>query len=83
MKRFFLTHLFFVLLCAGLTAQTGNPSGTIRGKIIDASTGEPLIGANVFITGTTVGTITDFDGNFSLTGVRPGYCERDSFVCFL
>jgi len=71
MKRLFLIHLF-ALLFAGLPAQTGNPSGTIRGKIIDASTGEPLIGANVFISGTTTGTITDFDGNFSLTGVKPG-----------
>ena len=71
MKRF----LFMVLVAmcfAGLSAQADHPAGTVRGKIIDASTGEPLIGANVFITGTTKGTITDFDGNFSLTGVEPG-----------
>jgi len=47
-------------------------SGVIRGRIIDASTGEALIGANLFLTGTTTGTITDFDGNFSLTSVNPG-----------
>ncbi|MCK5134413.1 MAG: carboxypeptidase-like regulatory domain-containing protein [Bacteroidales bacterium] len=47
-------------------------AGTIRGKILDASTGEPLIGANVFLTGTTIGTITDFDGNFSLADVEAG-----------
>ncbi len=47
-------------------------TGTIRGKIVDATTGEGLIGANVFLTGTTTGTITDFDGNFSLSDVAPG-----------
>jgi len=67
--------LFCLLILAGVTglfAQTGNPSGTIRGKIMDASTGEALIGANVFLTGTTTGTITDFDGNFSLAGIPAG-----------
>ena len=39
---------------------------TLTGTIVDADNGEPLIGANVFIDGTQTGTITDFDGNFSL-----------------
>jgi hypothetical protein len=47
-------------------------TGIIRGTIVDGSTGEGLIGANVFLTGTTKGTITDFDGNFSLTEITPG-----------
>ncbi|RPI43535.1 MAG: TonB-dependent receptor, partial [Bacteroidetes bacterium] len=63
----------FLALGTVLFAQADSEaSGTIRGKIIDATTGEPLIGANVFITGTTRGTITDYDGNYSLTGVDPG-----------
>lgn len=37
----------------------------IKGKVLDAS-GEPIIGANVSIKGTTIGTITDMDGNFTL-----------------
>ncbi|MGW8316663.1 MAG: TonB-dependent receptor domain-containing protein [Bacteroidales bacterium] len=49
-----------------------NTTGIIRGKILDATNGEPLIGANVFLTGTTKGTITDYDGNFSLEEVGPG-----------
>lgn len=39
---------------------------TLTGTIVDADNGEPLIGANVFVEGTQTGTITDFDGNFSL-----------------
>lgn len=37
----------------------------ITGTVVDQS-GEPIIGANVMVKGTTNGTITDFDGNFSL-----------------
>ncbi|MCK5066488.1 MAG: TonB-dependent receptor [Bacteroidales bacterium] len=55
-------------------SSDGEPAaaGIIRGKILDATTGEALIGANVFLSGTTTGTITDFDGNFTLTNVTPG-----------
>ena len=38
---------------------------TVKGLVKDTA-GEPIIGANVVIKGTTNGTITDFDGNFQL-----------------
>lgn len=39
----------------------------VTGRVTDASTGEPLPTVNVFVPGTTVGTTTDFDGNFELS----------------
>lgn len=39
---------------------------TITGTVTDAETGETLIGANVLVVGTSTGTITDFDGTYSL-----------------
>lgn len=39
---------------------------TVSGTVLEASTGEPIIGANVIEKGTTNGTVTDFDGNFVL-----------------
>lgn len=48
-----------------LTAQQVGKERTITGQIVD-ETGESLIGVNVLVKGTTVGVITDFDGNFSL-----------------
>ncbi len=60
--------MFSFLFSSLLYAQ----DGTLRGKIIDAETGEPLIGATVVVTGTTRGTISDFDGNYSFTGLEPG-----------
>lgn len=74
-----ITMSIFLLLSGstGLSAATSsflsNPSitsvqqtdGKISGTIVDAQ-GEPIIGANVMVKGTTIGTITDFDGKYTL-----------------
>ncbi len=39
---------------------------TVKGKLTDSQTGEPLIGATVTLSGTTQGTVTDVDGNYSI-----------------
>lgn len=66
MKR--TVFMLFCLLCSiGMMAQ----KKTITGVVKDA-TGETVIGASVVETGTTNGTITDFDGNFSLTVAENG-----------
>jgi outer membrane receptor protein involved in Fe transport len=60
--------LFFVCLLAGLSAYS---QGTVRGKVTD-NLGETVIGANVvFKEDPSKGTITDFDGNFSLEIASP------------
>ncbi|MBC6995579.1 SusC/RagA family TonB-linked outer membrane protein [Lewinella lacunae] len=51
----------FVAFTGVLTAQT-----TVNGTVTDADSGDPLIGASVLVTGTTTGTVTDFDGKFSI-----------------
>ena len=59
-----LTYLLFCLfLGIGLaTAQTTKVTGTV----ISADDNEPIIGASIVVKGTMVGTVTDFDGAFSL-----------------
>lgn len=47
-------------------------SGKITGKMLDADSKEPLIGATVAIKGTTQGAITDIDGNYIMLNVTPG-----------
>lgn len=59
MKAIILSF-FTLILPICLFAQTGSISGTIN----DAKNGEPLIGANVFIQGTTIGASTDLDGKY-------------------
>ena len=56
--------LLWVLLCTSISALSAQSS--ITGTVTDES-GEPLIGASVLAVGTTVGTVTDLDGVFSLT----------------
>jgi len=46
----------------------------ITGQIVD-ETGIPLIGANVVVQGTTTGTVTDIDGNFSLKANKEDVLE--------
>jgi len=59
-------NLLFPIIGLFLTIQLYAQENIITGKVTDASNGDPLIGATVVITGTTNGTITDIDGNFSL-----------------
>ncbi len=51
----------------------------IKGKVLD-ETGQGIPGANVLITGTSQGTVTDIEGNFSLEGVSPSASLSFSFV---
>lgn len=50
------------------TSFRQNETKTVIGTVVD-QTGEPVPGATVLVKGTTKGTITDMDGNFSLSGV--------------
>lgn len=52
---------------------------TASGTVVDAANGEPIIGASILEMGTTNGTITDFDGNFSLK-VQPGAKLQISYM---
>ncbi|HAI76260.1 MAG TPA: TonB-dependent receptor [Microscillaceae bacterium] len=60
MNKFYYVVLFLMLQSAGLWAQS------IKGRVVDALTQEPLPGVNVLIQGTNQGTITNRDGNFEL-----------------
>lgn len=61
--------LFIILILpVALFAQRA----TLKGKIVDAVSNEPLPFVNVIVSGTTIGTTTDLDGNFTLTGLTTG-----------
>ncbi|WP_259325816.1 SusC/RagA family TonB-linked outer membrane protein, partial [Parabacteroides distasonis] len=54
----------------------------VTGVVIDG-TGEPVIGANVVVKGTTNGTITDFDGNYTIEGVSANDVLVISYIGYL
>ncbi len=73
--------LLAILICA--TNVFGQQATEIKGKIIDTS-GESIVGANIYLAGTTIGTVTDLEGNFTLrTQSRGNYNLIVSFVGML
>lgn len=56
----------YIMIVPEKKETNSQASKTVKGKIVDEN-GEPLIGVNVAVDGTTTGTITDFDGNFSMS----------------
>ena len=70
-----MTLLLGLFLSVSAFAQS-----TITGQVKDA-TGEPVIGASVLINGTSNGTVTDLDGNFSVN-VQPGATLTISYIGF-
>jgi TonB-linked outer membrane protein, SusC/RagA family len=66
MKKKLVLFLTCLFVSAGLAiAQTQ----TVKGNVISADDGLPVIGASVLVKGTTIGTITDIDGNFTLSNI--------------
>ena len=61
-QRSLLLVALLLMGCLQLLAQTR----TIKGEVTDAQNGDPLIGATIMVEGEKGGTVTDFDGNFSL-----------------
>jgi len=56
----------FLVLCILLPQVSGAQTAVIKGKVVDSRTDEALPGATVIVKGTTIGTITNADGNFTI-----------------
>lgn len=66
MRRF--SALLFSLVIAAVTCLASAQTKSVTGTVVD-ETGEPVIGANVAVKGTTLGTVTDINGDFALTDI--------------
>lgn len=81
MKVFFLSKLLFFVL---ITTSIVSAQGTLRGTVIDSLTNDPLIGANVFIEGTALGSATDLEGEYRIARVPKGtYKLKVSYIGYL
>ncbi len=72
MKKLFWFILFNLSFISLIFCETNN-GGTIAGKIYNEKNNEPIPFASIIIWGTTVGTVSDANGNFIFTDVEPGY----------
>ena len=76
-RKLFVVLVLTALIPAVLLAS----GGKIRGKVADAGTGEPLVGANVVVVGTSMGAATNVAGEFLILNVQVGtYTLRTSYV---
>jgi outer membrane receptor protein involved in Fe transport len=77
-------RITILLLVALLPAMALAQSGQLRGRLIDASTKEPLVGATVALIGTKIGAVTDGSGNYSITGIPANrYTVRFAYVGYV
>lgn len=78
-RKGILLGMFFMVTLIVAQAQTG----TIKGSVKDAISGEAVIGANVLIAGTLQGSAADINGEFEVTGVKVGkYNLIISFISY-
>jgi len=75
------SYMFFAVLITILAGQLYGANGRIDGKVVDATTGEPLMGANIILEGTSLGAASDMDGNYIISNVPAGtYTLKVSYI---
>jgi hypothetical protein len=80
-KRIIIIIVIFACLFLPITIILAGTTGKIAGKVRDGEKGEPLPGANVIIEGTTLGAVTDVEGDYFIINVPPGtYIVKASLI---
>ena len=74
-----ITRWLCLVLCCCLSLSAWAQTAVIKGKVVDKK-GEPVIGASVAVIGTSIGTITDIDGAFTLNKVPDKAKVKVSYV---
>ena len=64
-----MNKIFIFILTIAFSFYSFAQSDQVSGTVLDSETKDPLPGATVLVKGTTIGTTTDFDGNFSLSDI--------------
>lgn len=78
MKRALFT--FLLITAIGLQPILAQNTGSIKGRIVNKQSNEPVPFANIVIWGTNIGSSSDYDGNFIFTGLVPGFVELRVFA---
>lgn len=79
MQRAACAAVAFVTSLAVPSPLSAQSAAEVHGTVVEASTGEPLIGASVIVAGSNTGTQTDFDGNFTLKA-NPGTTLKVTYI---
>jgi hypothetical protein len=73
MMRFLFLVTTLLIICINLFAQQN--SGVIKGRVYNSKTNEGVPFASIVVWGTTSGAMTDAEGNYSFSGLKPGFIE--------
>ena len=66
---------FLIYFLSLFSFSLAGVTGKISGRIVDEESGEPLIGANIILQGTSNGAATDIDGYYHILNISPGYYD--------
>jgi outer membrane receptor for ferrienterochelin and colicin len=81
-----MKHIIFalyILIFLSIPGLSQENKGVIKGRVLNSKTNEAVPFASVVVWGTTIGAMTDSEGNFMFTGVKPGFTElRASSIGF-
>ena len=75
-----IIYTLLLWICISGSFLIAGTTGKITGLVRDASTGEPLIGANIIIERTSIGAATDVDGRYIILNIPPGVYDVKSMM---
>ncbi|HMB99482.1 MAG TPA: TonB-dependent receptor [Flavobacteriaceae bacterium] len=78
-----MRQIFLKILTLCFFTYASGQNIEISGTITDAESGFPVPGANILVKNTTKGTVSDFDGNFTISDVEPGSTLSFSYLGYL
>ncbi len=79
--KILILQIYLILFCFISSINAQRAAGKIEGSVIDGETKMPLIGANILVMGTALGSSTDAEGKFSVDKVPVGsYSIRFSYI---
>ena len=77
MRKLIFISLLIIGCQTGLLAQ----QAVLKGRVIEAVSNEPMPFVNVIVSGTSIGAVTDDNGNFQINGLKPGFVRvQASFI---
>jgi hypothetical protein len=74
-SKLYSGSVFLVFIFSLFTLNVFAQEASVQGIIIDASNNEPVPFANVIVYGTQLGSVSDIDGKFTISGLTPGYIK--------
>lgn len=67
-----MKRVILMIIAVSFKIALAQGTAIIKGRVVDRGTGQPLIGVNIVVQGTYWGSSTDDNGNYVITGIKPG-----------